>query len=83
MKGSKLIVECFSEHFSSVFIDDNSKNLVPETTQRDIFLDDLTFDARDVLEEFYQIKSVANSFDQITPSLIKASASYVMDSIFA
>ena len=54
---------------------------MPETAQPDIFLDDITFNAKDVLEEMSQIKSGANSYDQITPSLLKVSAPYVIDSI--
>ena len=79
--GSQQIAESFNEHFSSLFIEDNSDTVVPETTQPEIFLDDITFNAKDVLDEISQIKSGANSYDQITPSLLKASAPYVINSI--
>ena len=54
---------------------------MPETAQPEIFLDDITINAKDVLEKTSQIKSGANSYDQITPSLLKASAPYVIKSI--
>ena len=54
---------------------------MPETAQPEIFLDDITFNAKDVLDEISQIKSGANSDDQITPSLLKASAPYIINSI--
>ena len=74
--GSQQIAESFNEHFFSVFIEDNSETVVPETAQPEIFLDDITFNAKDVLDEISQIKSGANSYDQITPSLLKASARF-------
>ena len=77
--GSQQIAESFKEHFSSVFIEDNSHIVVPETAQPEIFLDDITFNAKDVLDEISQIKSGANSYDQITPSLPNASAPYVIN----
>ena len=79
--GSQQIAERFNEHFSSLFIENNSDTFVPETAQPEIFLDDITFNAKDVIDEISQIKSGANSYDQITPSLLKASAPYVMNSI--
>ena len=54
---------------------------MPETGQPEIFLDDITFNAKDVLDEISQIESGVNSYDQITPSLLKASAPYVINSI--
>ena len=81
IKGSQQIAESFNEHFSPVFIEDNSDIVVPETFQPEIFLDDITFNAKDVLEEISQINSSAKSYDQITPSLLKASAPYVINSI--
>ena len=54
---------------------------MPETAQPEIFLDDIKLNAKDLLEEILQIKSGANSYDQITPSLLKASAPYVINSI--
>ena len=75
--GSQQIAESFNEHFASVFIEDTSEIVVPETSQPEIFLDDITFNAKDVLEEISQIKPGANSYDQITPSLLKASAPYI------
>ena len=74
LKGSQQIAESFNEHFSSVFIEDKSHIVVPETAQPEIFLDDITFNAKDVLDEISQIKSGANFYDQITPSLPSASA---------
>ena len=71
---SQQIAESFNEHFCSVFIEDNSDIVVPETAQPEIFLDDITFNAKDVLDKISQTKSRANSYDQITPSLLKASA---------
>ena len=79
--GSQQIAESFNERFSSVFIADNSDIVVPETAQPEFFLDDITFNAKDVLDEISQIKSGANSYDQITPSLFKASAPYFINSI--
>ena len=79
--GSQQIAESFSEQFSSVFIEDSSDIVVPEAAQPEIFLDDITFNAKDVLDEISQIKSGANSYDQITPSLLKASAPYVINII--
>ena len=79
--GSEQIAESFNEHFSSVFIKDNSEIVVPETAQPEIFLDDITFSAKDVLDEISRINSGANSYDQITPSLLKASAPYVINTI--
>ena len=79
--GSLQKAESFNEHFSSVFIEDNSDIVVPETAQPEIFLDDITFNAKSVLDEISQTKCGANSYDQITPSLLKASAPYVINSI--
>ena len=79
--GSQQIAVSFNEHFSSVFIEDNFDIVVPKTAQPEIFLDDITFNAKDVLDEISQIKSVANSYDQIRPSLLKASAPYVISSV--
>ena len=79
--GSQKIAERFNEHFSSVFIEDNSEIIVPETAQPEIFLDDITFNAKDVLDKISQSKSGANSYHQITPSLLEASAPYVINSI--
>ena len=79
--GSQQIAESLNEHFSSVFIEDNSDNVVPETAQQEIFLDDVTFNAKNVLDEISQFKFGANSYDQITPSLLKASAPFVINSI--
>ena len=78
--GSQRTAESFNEHLFSVFIEDNSDIFVPEKAQPEIFLDDITFNAKDVLDEISQIKSGANSYDQITPSLLKASAPYVINS---
>ena len=61
-----------SPRFSLYFV-------VTETAQPEIFLNDITFN--DVLDETSQNKSGANSYDQITPSLIKASAPYVINSV--
>ena len=61
--GSQQIAESFNEHFSSVFIEDNSEIVVPETAQPGIFLDDITFNAKDVLDEISQKKSGGNSYD--------------------
>ena len=55
---------------------------MPETAQPEIFLDDITLNAKDVLDEISQIKFGPNSYDQITPSLLKASAPYVINHIF-
>ena len=79
--GSQQISESFNEHFSSLIIKDSSDIVVPETAQPEIFLDDITFNANDVLDEISQNKSGANSYDQITPSLLKTSAPYVINSI--
>ena len=79
--GSQQIAESFNEHFSSVIIEDNSDIVVHELAQPEIFLDDITFNAKDVLEEIQQIKSGANFYDQITLSLLKASAPYVINCI--
>ena len=79
--GSQQIAKSFSEHFSQVFIEDNSDIVVPETAQPEIFLDDITFNAKNLLDKISQIKSGANTYDQITPSLLKASALYVIISI--
>ena len=79
--SSQQIEESFNEHFSSVFNEDNSEIVVPKTAQPEIFLDDITFKAKDVLHEISQIKFGANSYDQITPSLLKASAPYVINRI--
>ena len=79
--GSQQIAESFNKHFSSVFIEDNSEIVAPETAQPEIFLDDITFNAKDVLDKISQIKSGANSYDQIKTSLLKASAAYVINSI--
>ena len=78
---SQQIAESFNEHFSSVFIEDNSDIVVPETAQPEIFLDDITFNAKDVLDEISQTKSGASSYDQITPSLLKTTAPYVINRI--
>ena len=78
--SSQPIAETFNEYFSSIFIEDNF-DIVPATAQPEIFLDDITFSAKDVLDEMLQIKSGANSYDQITPSLLKTSAPYVLNSI--
>ena len=67
--GSQQIAESFNKHFSSVFIEDNSEIVAPETAQPEIFLDDITFNAKNVLDEISQIKSGANSYDQIKQSL--------------
>ena len=50
---------------------------MPETAKPEIFLEDITINAKGVLE-ISQIKYGANSYDQITPSLLKASAPYVV-----
>ena len=81
IKGYQQIAETFNEHVFSVSIEDNSDIAVPETAQPGIFLDDKTINAKDVLEEILQIKSGVNSYDQITLSLLKASAPYVINSI--
>ena len=67
---------------TSIFVEDNSDIVVPETAQLEIFLDDITFNPKDVLDEISQIEPGVNSYDQITPSLLKASAPYVINSIF-
>ena len=51
IKGSQQIVERFNKHFCSVFSEDNSDIVVPETAQPEISLDDITFNAKDVLEK--------------------------------
>ena len=53
--GFQQIAESFNEHFSSLFIEDNSDIVVPETTQPEIFLDNITFNAKDVLDDISQI----------------------------
>ena len=80
IKGSQQIPESFNEHLSSVFIEENCEIIIPEIAQPEIFLDDININAKEVLEKISQIKSGANSYDQITPSLLKASAPYVINS---
>ena len=53
--GSQPIAECFNEHFSSVFIEDNSDTVVPKSAQLQIFLHDINCNAKDVLEKISQI----------------------------
>ena len=78
---SQQIAENFNEHFSSVFIEDNSEIVLPQTAQPEIFLDDITLNEKNMPDETSQIKSGANSYDQLTPSLLKASAPYVINNI--
>ena len=54
---------------------------MPETAQPEIFPDDIAFNAKFVLEDISQIKYGAKSYDQITQSLPKTSAPYVINSI--
>ena len=58
-----------------------SQQIAENYNYLEIFLDDITFNAKDMLDEISKIKSGANSYDQITPSLLKAPAPYVMKSI--
>ena len=81
IKSSQQIAESFIGHFSSVFIVNKACIVVPATAQPKMFLDDITFNTIDVLEEISQIKFGAISYDQITPSLLKTSAPYVINSI--
>ena len=54
-KRSQQIAESFNQNFSSVFIEDNCEIVVPETAEPEIFLDDITFNAKDMLEKISQI----------------------------
>ena len=51
IKGSQQIAEIFNAQISSVSIEDNSDIVVTGTAQPGIFLDDITINAKDVLEE--------------------------------
>ena len=79
--GYKKIAECSNNYFASVFVQEHSKVVMPFDQCREIFLDDILFSRATLSEEIKYIPSGANSFDGISPKILKSVLPYISNQL--
>ena len=79
--GYKSFAECFNNYFASVFVQDDSENVIPFNQSPEIFLDDIQFSKAALSEEINYIHSGANSFDGISPMFLKSALPYISNQL--
>ena len=79
--GYNSIAECFNNYFAPVFVQNDSKVVIPFNQMPEIFLEDIAFGKADLQEEIKYLRSGANSFDEISSKCLKSALPYISNQL--